>query len=135
MSSDEFFGACVEGRTVLLVEDESLVSMLAEDVLENAGCEVLLAMRLGEALELANTADLDFAILDVNLGGGDTSYPVAQLLEEKEIPFFFASGYSAAGVDQRFQHCCRIQKPYTADSLLRAAAALCAVPRPSRSHH
>jgi CheY-like chemotaxis protein len=134
MSADDL-GSCVEGRTVLLVEDESLVSMLAEDVLENAGCEVLLAMRLGEALELANTANFDFAILDVNLGGGETSYPVAQLLEEREIPFFFASGYSAAGLDQRFQHCCRIQKPYTPEGLLRAASALCTGPRPSGPHH
>lgn len=83
----------LQGLTVLLVEDESMVSMLAEDVFLDAGCVVLLAMRLREALEIARTEKLDFAVLDVNLGGGDTSYPVAELLEEREVPYMFATGY------------------------------------------
>jgi CheY-like chemotaxis protein len=117
-------GQRLEGFTVLLVEDESIVSMLAEDVLLDAGCSVLLAMRLKEALELAATAAIHIAVLDVNLGGGDTSYPVADLLIKRAIPFMFATGYDAAGLDSRFSDRPRIQKPYTPLNLLRMASAI-----------
>jgi hypothetical protein len=66
--------AALEGKTVLLVEDESLVSMLAEEILIDAGCEVILAMRLDRALEVAKSAEIDCALLDVNLGNGATSF-------------------------------------------------------------
>ena len=114
----------LNGMTVLLVEDESMVSMLAEDVLLDAGCKVLLAMRLGEALQFALDAALDLAMLDVNLGGGDTSYPVADLLVAREIPFMFATGYDAEGLDQRYAQCPRVQKPYAPDALVQVASGL-----------
>lgn len=121
-------GRCdtLQGLTVLLVEDESMVSMLAEDVFLDAGCVVLLAMRLREALEIARTEKLDFAVLDVNLGGGDTSYPIAELLEERNIPYMFATGYDANGMDPRFSSRPRIQKPYAPDKLAQKATKLAA---------
>ncbi len=114
----------LEGLRVLLVEDESMVSMLAEDVFADAGCVVLLAMRLIEAIELARDTPFDFAVLDVNLGGGDTSYPLAEILLEKQIPFMFTTGYAAEGMDSRFREWPRVQKPYSPDQLVRAAAQL-----------
>jgi CheY-like chemotaxis protein len=126
MSLDTQLEQSLHGRTALLVEDESLVSMMTEDVLDQAGCEVLLAMRLSEALELARTAQFDFAILDVNLGGGQTSYPIAEVLLAKRIPFFFVTGYDEAGMDPRFKQQPRVQKPYSPDRLLKAAAELLA---------
>ena len=113
----------IEGLTILLVEDESLLSMMAEDILMDAGCAVVLAMRLREALELARTSAIDLAVLDVNLGGGETSYPVAQALMERGIPFLFASGYDLNGLDPAFQGIPRIQKPYSAERLLHCVAA------------
>jgi CheY-like chemotaxis protein len=112
------------GLTVLLVEDESMVSMLAEDILLDAGCKVLLAMRLHEALELAMSAEVDLAVLDVNLGGGDTSFPVADLLTERQIPFLFATGYDADAFDQRYSQCAKLQKPYAPDALVKAASTV-----------
>jgi CheY-like chemotaxis protein len=113
--------SALRGRIVLLVEDESLVSLLAEDVLDEAGCTVLLAMRLPEALELASSADVHLAILDVNLGG-ETSYPVAETLAHRDIPFVFATGYGAAGMREEYQHHRVIQKPYAPQELLCHAA-------------
>ena len=106
------------------MEDESIVSMLAEDVLADAGCVVLLAMRLGEAIKLAQEAEIDFAVLDVNLGGGDTSYPVADVLLERQIPFVFATGYDIEGLEARFRARPRVQKPYSPERLLQLAATL-----------
>jgi DNA-binding response OmpR family regulator len=58
----------LDGRRVLLVEDESLVAMLVEDMLLDLGCEVVVAMRLDKALEHVRTRAFDLAVLDVNLG-------------------------------------------------------------------
>lgn len=115
--------ASLEGRVVLLVEDESLVSMLTEDILESAGCDVLLAMRLTEALQIARRSDFDLAVLDINLGGGETSYPVAEILTKRGIPFVLATGYDRDGIDQRFQQCRRVQKPFAPQMLLEQLAA------------
>lgn len=116
----------LQGRTILVVEDESAVSMLTEDVFLDAGCTVLLAMRLAEALELARNAAFDLAVLDVNLGGGDTSYPVADLLAERQVPFMFVTGYDAASLEARFDGRPKVQKPYAPEQLVRLAAELAA---------
>ncbi|EYD72257.1 response regulator [Limimaricola hongkongensis] len=112
----------LQGIRVLFVEDESLVAMLGEDVLSEAGCEVTVAMRLSEALRAAEEIAFDVAILDVNLGN-ETSYPVAERLARDNTPFIFATGYAAAGLPGAFAaHRC-VQKPYDPDQLLAAARA------------
>lgn len=114
------------GRRVLLVEDESIVSLLVEDLLLDAGCEVELAMRLNEALQLANAGQFDFAILDVNLGGGDFSFSVAATLRQRRIPFLFATGYASEGIHPDFRGIPTLQKPYQPNQLLESAARLVA---------
>ncbi|MEH3146553.1 MAG: response regulator [Methylobacterium frigidaeris] len=101
----------LSGRRVLLVEDESLVAMLAEDMLLDWGCDVVVAMRLDQALVQARTHAFDLAILDVNLGAA-RSYPVADLLSERGVPFLFATGYGRHGVEPDYCHAPVIQKPY-----------------------
>ncbi|MCJ2037308.1 response regulator [Methylobacterium sp. J-068] len=103
--------ARLEGRRVLLVEDESLVAMLGEDMLLELGCEVELAMRLDKALSLARGGDFDMAILDVNLGE-TCSYPIADVLFERCIPFIFATGYGTAGIEPAYNAIPVMQKPY-----------------------
>lgn len=110
--------AKLQGRTVLLVEDESLVSMLAEEVLIEAGAEVVVATRLPRALEIAHETPIDCAILDVNLGYGDTSYPVAEVLRARDIPFIFASGYGADAGDPDFGDRPVVHKPFEPATLL-----------------
>lgn len=112
----------LNGVRVLLVEDESLVAMLGEDVLSAAGCAVTVAMRLHEALRAATEVEIDVAILDVNLGN-ETSYPVAAQLKKRRIPFVFATGYAAAGLANGYasHHC--VQKPYDPVQLIAAACA------------
>ncbi len=112
----------LSGRRVLLVEDEALISMLGEDILSDAGCEVVIAMRLAEALALAAAEDLHLAILDVNLGN-EASYPVAEVLTRRQIPFIFATGYGAAGLREGFADRVILQKPYDPRSLISAAVS------------
>lgn len=103
--------ADLEGRRVLLVEDESLVAMLGEDMLLELGCMVDVAMRLDQGLALARTGDFDLAVLDVNLGKS-CSYPIADLLTERGIPFIFATGYGSAGIEPPYRGIPVLQKPY-----------------------
>ena len=78
---------------ILVVEDESLIRMLLEDMLTDLGHEVAASAASVEAAkELASTAAFDVAILDVNLEGQEV-FPVAEILASRNLPFVFASGY------------------------------------------
>lgn len=111
---------------VLVVEDEPLVAMFVEDILTDIGHEVgAVLSRLEEALDAARTGTFDFAIIDVNLDG-TPSYPIAEVLKERGIPFVFATGYGANGLDPKFAGAPVLSKPFAiADfqKLLPQAAA------------
>lgn len=96
---------------VLVVEDEMLIATLIEDMLIDFGHEVVgPAMRLRRALEIAREETFDLAILDVNLAN-EQSFPVANLLLERNIPFIFVTGYGAEGLDGKFEGAMVLQKP------------------------
>ena len=122
--------ADLEGRRVLLVEDESLVAMLGEDMLLELGCMVDVAMRLDQGLALARTGDLDLAVLDVNLGKS-CSYPIADLLTERGIPFIFATGYGSAGIEAPYRGIPVLQKPYQMRPMATLLMAVLAADRPA----
>jgi CheY-like chemotaxis protein len=109
-----------QGRKVLVVEDEAIVSMLIEDMLQELGHNVVAtAARLDEALDLARVSEVDLAILDVNLGGR-TSHAVADLLKSRRIPFLFASGYDASALGPAYQGAPVVQKPFQIGELTAA---------------
>ena len=84
----------LSGRRVLVVEDEMMVLMLIEDMLSDLGCEsVTSAATVDQALALMDGRVFDVAMLDVNLNG-EKSYPVADVLVARHVPFVFATGYS-----------------------------------------
>ncbi len=100
------------GRRVLIVEDEMLIAMLMEDMLVDLGCKpVGPAGDIQSALRLAVEEAVDVAILDVNLNG-KSSYPVADALAARAIPFIFATGYGANGLSDRYSHFPTLQKPF-----------------------
>ena len=111
---------------VLIVEDEMLVAMNLEDMLLELGHEVAgIAGRLGAALALAKDAAFDAAILDVNLAG-EKSFPVADLLAERGLPFLFATGYGLQGIEERYRSRTVLQKPFRSADLEAALATLAA---------
>jgi CheY-like chemotaxis protein len=111
---------------VLVVEDEAAVSILIEDMLLDFGTEIVGPVaRTESALKVAQEADLDLGILDINVAG-QTTYSVADVLRGRGIPFVFATGYSTAAVPLRFQGCPLLQKPFTFstfEEVLRGALA------------
>lgn len=112
----------LQGRRALVVEDESLVAMMLEDLLADFGCEVVVALSLDEALAVAEGGSFDFAILDVNLNGTE-SYPIAERLRARGIPFLFSSGYDGSALKPPFDTAPTVQKPYRQDTLLDAVGA------------
>ncbi len=106
----------LNGKRVLLVEDEALVAMLVEDMLADEGYQVAAtASRLGEAMALAADPGLaiDIAILDVNLAG-EPVFSVAEVLARRGVPFAFATGYGAGGLPEGWRGRPTLQKPFTA---------------------
>ncbi len=113
-----------EVRRALVVEDEVMVAMYVEDLLTELGYEVAgLATGLDQALPLAREGEFDFAVLDINLAGR-TSFPVADVLRERGIPFLFASGYSLKGLNDEHRDAIRIQKPFLSQDLAQAIARI-----------
>lgn len=106
----------LEGKRILIVEDEFLIAMTARDMLEEFGATVIgPASTVSEGLELANTERIDIALLDVNLHG-HSSAPIADALEAKQIPVVFATGY-ASGQGKDSAGRCVLGKPYTQEKL------------------
>ncbi|HET7634418.1 MAG TPA: response regulator [Burkholderiales bacterium] len=100
------------GLRVLLVEDESVVAMLLEDILGELGCKVVGPVaRVDKAIEMAQHETLDAAILDVNLNGHDV-YPVADALAARSIPFIFATGYGRDSLRPPYDDRPLLQKPF-----------------------
>ena len=117
-----------EGRQVLVVEDEMTIVVMIEDTLHGLGAEVVgPAARLDAALRLAKEAPIDVAVLDVNIRGGN-SYPVADMLAERGIPFVFCSGYGDWALEQRHRDRPRLMKPFTSRDLEVQVLELLGVP-------
>lgn len=109
---------------VLLVEDEMLIAMHVEDMLVELGFEVVgPAMRLQAALEIAREGSFDLAVLDVNLAS-ERSFPVADVLRERGIPFIFATGYGSLGLTDEYETIITLQKPLEARQLKHAIATV-----------
>lgn len=106
-----------EGRRVLVVEDEMAIAVMIEDAVVGLGAAVVGPVsRLDAALRLAGEQDLDAAILDINIRGGD-SYTVADILAGRQIPFVFCSGYSDWALEERHRDRPRLSKPFSAHEL------------------
>lgn len=105
---------------VMVVEDESMVAIMIEDMLEDLGHRVVVTSgSMSKASKIVADASADLAILDVNLNGEET-YPLAACLRSREIPFIFATGYGASGIKAEWSDVPVLQKPFQARELAEA---------------
>ncbi|MGI4796206.1 MAG: PAS domain-containing protein [Janthinobacterium lividum] len=91
----------VFGRTVLLVDDEATIRMLAADVLEDLGYRVLQSDCGSSGLDALNTAGhLDLLLTDVGLPGGINGRQLADAarVARPGLKVLFITGYAESAV-------------------------------------
>lgn len=111
-------------RRVLLVEDEPLVAMMMKEMLIYIGYNVIGPLHTPTAaLEAVAQGGIDCAILDLNLGG-EASYPIADELAARAVPFIFLTGYDKEAVDRRYATISLLQKPVDEQSLRQSLSGL-----------
>jgi two-component system, chemotaxis family, sensor kinase Cph1 len=108
-------------RRLLVVEDDAFVRGDIGERLEAAGYEIAhSASTLAEAIKLADRTAIDGAVLDINLGEV-VSFPVAEKLAGRGIPFVFMTGYRHDDVDMsRFADAPVVSKPCPIGDLEKA---------------
>ena len=112
------------GHRVLLVEDEMLVVWLLEDMLADLGCAVVgPASSVNQALAMIDAEAIDAAVLDVNLNG-QMSYPIADALAARGVPFVFSTGYDKDTLLDRYRTFPVLQKPIQRSELSDTLAKL-----------
>jgi CheY-like chemotaxis protein len=110
------------GTRVLLVEDIDLVAIQIEEMLLEGGCQaVTVAGSVASALQAVRDGDLDAAVLDINVRGGNT-FGVADELKARGVPFVFSSGDGARYLPDRFEEAPHVSKPFEAPDLWAALA-------------
>lgn len=109
------------GLCILLVEDEMMVAMMFEDALTDLGYSVIKAARVAKAVQLAAAEVIDGAILDLNVAG-EAVYPVADVLQDRGIPFIFATGYGDQRLRSDYLGWPTLAKPFHLANLARVVA-------------
>ena len=108
---------------ILIVEDEPLIAMMLEDFVDVLGkkcvgtCDTVQA-----ALATIDDEHPDAVILDINLSGGEKSWPIADALAARGIPFVLSSGGDEIADNHAGRP--RLAKPYTMDGVEKALAEL-----------
>ncbi len=109
---------------MLLVEDEYLIALDAEQILRGMGVrDVEIVSTFENAHKRNRAGTFDVAVLDVNING-QLSFPIAEILKARGIPFVFATGYSLRERPMAgFEGGICVGKPYTQEGLRKALAA------------
>ena len=111
----------LEGRSILIVEDEPLIVMDITQAFEATGAALTTTNTLKHALILVEHDGLSGAILDHALRDGDSS-PLCARLKERGIPFMIYSGFTTReGACKGALH---ISKPAAEGALVAAMEGL-----------
>ena len=109
-----------DDKSILIVEDEAMIGMMLEDYLDALGYRLHgLAATVEDACAQARAGGFDAALIDCNLQG-EKSWPVADILAEKAIPFVFATGGMADDLPASHADRPTLAKPFTIGAVERA---------------
>lgn len=120
----------LDGARVLLLEDEFLIALDAEQILHELGArEVETTSTLSEAEARAQIGRYDIALLDVNVNG-QMSFGLAAFLRSRGVPVVFATGYELRDRALDIDPVLCVSKPYTSERLRQALHAALESSRP-----
>ncbi|NKE47412.1 response regulator [Roseomonas frigidaquae] len=114
-------------RSVLLVEDEGLVALAAEEALQDEGFRVCgTAATEAAALRLAAEHAPDFAVVDLDLGQGGSGLKVGRALAAGGVQVLYATGHGPAWRQEMEDTGARacLSKPYAPGDVPQALEAL-----------
>jgi CheY-like chemotaxis protein len=123
----------VKERYILIVEDDALLALDLAQNLERAGYSVLgPAASASKALKLLTGHCCDAAILDVHLGRGETSEPVAQELRLRGIPFVTVTAYFQEHLPEVYSGFTILTKPIPVLDVIAEVGRYLMIPKDSR---
>ena len=120
------------GKRILVVEDEYYIATEIRRMLASAGAIVIGPVGQFDRGMLLADEQIDAAILDVNLET-DLSYPIADRLRRRDIPYMFLTGYDGWSLPADYRDEARLAKPFQAQALVEMVETLVSRPRASRT--
>jgi len=112
------------GRSILIVEDDSVLATDLTALLREAGCRAVLpTTSIGAALSTMVHYLVDAAILDVNVQN-EWVFPVAHALAAAGIPFVFLTAYAADSIPPEHRGRPFLNKPHQPEVLLATVSGL-----------
>ncbi|MEO8454708.1 MAG: response regulator [Sphingomicrobium sp.] len=106
-------------KRILIVEDEPLTAFENENVLGDAGYEIVATVDdLDEALAVLDREEVDLILSDVRLRNKKTGIHLAGAAKEKGVPTLFATGHAYPGASDIAVGC--LMKPYSERQLCKA---------------
>jgi DNA-binding NtrC family response regulator len=120
---------------ILVADDDALLSMLIGDWLNEAGCDIVGPVSsVANALELVAQEGhlLDGARIDLQLTDGN-SYPLADVLAQRGIPYAFVTGHGVGGLAPAYRQALTLSKPFMIEELQVMVERLCSS-RPRQPH-
>lgn len=110
-------------KRILVVEDEPLTAFDNENMLSDAGYEVVATVDdIEEALEVLESDQVDLILSDLRLRKDQTGMELARAAKAKGVPTLFATGHSWPGAAEVAVGC--VMKPYTERQLCKAIEAV-----------
>ena len=80
-------------KRILIVEDEPLTAFDTENMIREAGYEVVATTdRYADAVEKLHPAHVDLVLSDVRLSGARTGVDLAAVARERRVPVLFVTG-------------------------------------------
>jgi CheY-like chemotaxis protein len=111
----------LQGRSILIVEDDCVTAMDLAETLSAAGAQVIgPAGTIATALELLQRRPLlDIALLDIEIEG-TCVFDVADELVKRDVPIIFTTGYERSEIPVRFSTARHCEKPIGIAAIARA---------------
>ena len=114
----------IVARRILIVEDDFFIATTLAETFAAAGAIVLGPVSsVTEARSIADHETVDLGVLDVSLTG-ETSFGIATILLDQEIPFLFMSGHDLDVLPVTLRAVPMLQKPVARNRILRLTCDL-----------
>lgn len=117
-------------RSMIIIEDEALVSLMIEVFAGDLGWQVAgAAYTEATALELVERTSPSVAVIDINLGS-TTGFRVAAECHARGVPVLFVTGFTAENLPKECSDDPILPKPFSAEEFDRALSRCLAAPVP-----